>query len=192
MSAAPRFPPELGYAGMRMNAAEYLSLGETRERYELIHGTVVMSPSPTPKHQRVLLDALMQLEEFARSASGIHVFPDTDVLFAPSVVYRPDIAAFVRPAWVQTPERLTEPPDLVVEVLSGGTQFLDQVTKRDDYDRFAVGEYWIVDPNTGHVRAWRRQGTRLIEVPTEGDTLPCASIPGFALDLASVRATAGR
>ena len=43
--------------------------------------------------------------------------------------------------------RIRGVPDLVVEILSAGSKPLDLITKRDDYDAFGVGEYWVVDPD---------------------------------------------
>src|SRR5438045_3873811 len=93
MSAAPRHPSDLGYAGLRMTADEYLSLGETPERYELVEGVVVMSPSPLPLHNELVLEIAYQLKRFA-SKSGVRIFPDTDVRFGPGTVYRPDLAVY--------------------------------------------------------------------------------------------------
>ena len=44
-------------------------------------------------------------------------------------------------------KRLTQPPDLVVEILSPATRRRDLEEKRALYARFGVREYWIVDPN---------------------------------------------
>ena len=46
---------ETCYYGLRMSAGEYLALGETQIRYELIDGVVVMSPSPTAQHQQLIM-----------------------------------------------------------------------------------------------------------------------------------------
>jgi Uma2 family endonuclease len=185
-------PHNLGdFNGMRMTADEFLALGETSDRYELIHGTVVMSPSALANHNRVLLEIAYQLETFAKRTGGIIVIPETDIRFSGATVYRPDIAAYRSGRLAEDVTRLDEAPDLIVEVLSGGTKMLDLITKRDDYDRFGVGEYWTVDPNTAELRCWRRQGSRLCEVPIEGDTVASTAIAGFELELAPIRKIAG-
>src|SRR5690606_10243134 len=111
--------------------------------------------------------------------------------FSSGAVYRPDVCAYRSERLPAKVQRLDTPPDLVVEILSPGSKPLDLITKRDDYDRFGVGEYWIVDPSSGEVRAYRRQGARLYESPAEGDELACGALPGFVLDLRPIRTLAG-
>jgi Uma2 family endonuclease len=188
MSAIPRIPAHGGgYAGLRMSAEEFFGLGETQERYELIDGVVVMSPSPLPLHNAMIAEVIFQLMTFARRVAGVSVFPETDVRLAPALVYRPDIVAYAPGRLLGTPDRLTIAPDLVVEMLSPGTKAIDLVTKRDDYEAFGVGEYWAIDPADARVRAWRRQDERLIEAAVVGESVPSAALPGLVLDVRPLR-----
>lgn len=171
-----------------MSADEYLSLGETDERYELIDGVVVMSPSPFLAHQRVVRELWFQIESFCRRNSGVECFVETDVRFSASAVYRPDIVVYRSLAASTDPARLTTPPTLIVEVLLAGTKARDLVTKRDDYEKYAVDEYWTIDPEDGGVRCWERRGTRLIDRPIAGDLVTSRSLSGLAVDLRPVRA----
>lgn len=41
------------HGGLRLTADEYFSLPDDGNDYELIDGVLVMSPSPTPRHQLV-------------------------------------------------------------------------------------------------------------------------------------------
>jgi len=43
-------------------------------------------------------------------------------------------------------KRITEPPALVVEVLSPGTARIDRMIKLSRYAEGGIGQYWIVDP----------------------------------------------
>lgn len=153
MSAVPKFPQDFGYAGLTMGAEEFLALGETRERYELSDGVVVMSPSATPPHNEALLEIALQLRAYADRTGAARIFPETDVRFGAERVYCPDISAYRSDRLPGRLERLDQPPDLIVEVLSPGTQALDLVTKRDAYDQAGMAEYWAADPDTGDVPA---------------------------------------
>lgn len=195
MSAAPH-PSDIGYAGLKMSADEFLALGETHERYELIDGLVVMSPSPSVRHKETLAEIIHQLKTYAGRTKAIRVLPETDVRFRADKVYRPDISVYAADALPPEVDRLTLPPALIVEVLSPGTKPLDLLTKRDDYDDAGVQEYWVADPATGDVRCWQRQTgpaghSRLCELPPEGDTVTSSAFPGLVLDLRPLRKIAG-
>lgn len=83
MSAVPRNPGSGSLGGSRMTAEQFLSLGETEARLELVDGVISVSPSPVPSHQRVVHELCFQLERWARASGGATVYPDTDVEFRP-------------------------------------------------------------------------------------------------------------
>jgi Uma2 family endonuclease len=193
MSTAPRYPADIGYAGLRMSADEYLALGETQERYELIDGVVVVSPSPTPRHQKVVTRLLWQLVQWQDQQPGAEVFPDTDVKLSSGKVFCPDLVVYGPGRLGKLPERLALAPDVVIEVVSPGSKPLDLITKRDDYDDFGVGEYWVIDPADISARVWRRaRGAKMLEVGVERDFIHCAVVPALRIDLAAIRVVMGQ
>ncbi len=173
-----------------MTADEYLALGETEERYELIDGVVVMSPSTSDEHSEIAVEVTTQLNVFAKRTKTIRVFADIDTRFAPLLVYRPDVMAYLAERLTGTTKRRDLPPDLAVEVLSPSNRGLDLITKRRDYDRFGVGEYWIIDPETGHIRALQRKapGEPFVETLVTGSSISSVAIRGFVLDLQPILA----
>ncbi len=190
MSAVPRLPSDFGYAGLRMTADDYLALGETPERYELIDGVVVMSPSPTVRHQKIIALLFRQIDRFVERFGG-DVLPEIDVRLSERLVYRPDLVYYKPGRLAGLPARLDTPPDLVIEVLSPGSKPLDLITKKSDYERFGVGESWVVDPATGDVRCWSRRGDAFVEARVAGDRLTSGVVTGLVLDVAPLRGVAG-
>ena len=180
-----------------MNADDFLSLPETEARFELVNGVVLMSPSPRPRHWRFVQEILIQIQTFARPLGGFDTYAEVDVRLDDSTVYQPDLAVYARTPAIKPPERLTSPPDLVVEILSPGSKAFDLATKRDTYERFGVKEYWAIDPQDGsepsglRVRSWRLDLARYVETAADGDRLASTSLPGFVLDLAPLRAMSG-
>ena len=170
-----------------MTAGEFLALGETGERYELIDGVVVMSPTPKPRHQEVLQLIQEQAGAWRRTSPGAMVLPDLTLKLADDLVYEPDLAIYAPGVLKDLTEYPDVPPRLIIEILSPGTKSTDLFTKRDDYQRFGVAEYWVIDPDTLKVRAWRRIGKDFVEQTVEGDTITATSIEGFALDLRELR-----
>ena len=75
MSAVPKHPRAPALGGLRMTADEFLALGETLERYELIDGVVCpMAPSPLAGHNEIALEIAYQAKAFARPAGAARVF----------------------------------------------------------------------------------------------------------------------
>jgi len=184
------------YTGLRLTAEEFLAIGETRHRYELVDGVVIMShgsalPCVSPRHSEISLRIIQQLLACADRAGDVRVFAGVDLEVDRTTVFRPDVVAYRGDRVPGEVRRLNFAPDLIVEVPSAETRGLDLVTKRDDYDRFGVAEYWTVDPDAAELRCWRRQGARLREVPIEADVVASSAITGLELDLAPLRKIAG-
>ena len=78
-------------------------------------------------------------------------------------------------------------PDLVVEIRSPSTAGLDEVTKRELYERYGVPEYWLADlkpdvtvlllGENGYERGNIRKGS---------DTLTSPTLEGFSIDLSEI------
>ncbi|MEW6253163.1 MAG: Uma2 family endonuclease [Planctomycetota bacterium] len=172
-----------------MTAAEYFRLPDDGYAYELVNGVLLMSPSPRPRHQRVLLEVAAQLSGSLRKDPVGVVHIETDVEFAPAFVYRPDLC-FYRVGRVKgDPDHLRGAPDLVVEIISPQSRRYDSETKRADYERFGVQEYWLIDPQRETMTFLRLSEGQYAEVAPEGDTFGSAAATGFSLDLAAVRAS---
>ncbi len=174
------------FAGLRMDADEYLSLQDDGFRYELIDGVVVMSPSPTPEHQDIRGEIEFQLRDFVDERGSGLVLSEVDVRLSGTLVYRPDLI-FIKAGQDRPIELVDFPPDMVLEVLSPSSAAMDQRTKLADYERFGIAEYWIVDPYSASTKFLRLLRGRYIEVPPTGDHYVSEAVPDFSLDLARLR-----
>ncbi len=191
MDTATRPAPR--YAGLRMTADEYLALPPDGERYELVEGVVVMSPSPVLRHQAVSGEIFGQLHAFLRTNPVGFAFFEVDVRLGRGVggrdlVFRPDLIFVRRERFGVLPAYVTGAPDLVVEVVSPGYRRYDRETKRTEYERHGVGEYWLIDPEEATIDLWRLEAGRFVDVAADGDTVASRAVPGFVLDLGPVRA----
>jgi Uma2 family endonuclease len=157
---------------------EFLSLPESTDRIELLDGEVIVSPSPSFRHQRILLTLVRELSAWAAShpPATVAIAP-LDVRFAPSRILQPDALVVLAgiPDDAATP--LDVLPDLVVEVLSGRRSY-DRITKRVVYAEAGVAEYWVVDDETRSIEVHRADGTTRFD-----DVLRSALLPGFSLSL---------
>jgi Uma2 family endonuclease len=171
--------------GLRLSADEYLALPDDGFKYQVINGVVLMSPSPTPWHQLVQLEFATQLQLFFKAHPIARVFPDIDVRFAADLVYRPDLVVVLNERLPKPLRRIDVVPDLIVEILSPGSEAMDERTKLADYERFGVKEYWIVTPvEPFSIRVFRLHEGKLVE---SSSNLTSNVLPGFRLDIESIK-----
>jgi Uma2 family endonuclease len=79
--------------------------------------------------------------------------------------------------------RIDGPPDLAVEIVSPDSVERDYDKKRNQYERFGVGEYWIVDELESKITLLRlQQHGGYEEVRPEKGLLHSHVMPGFYLD----------
>jgi Uma2 family endonuclease len=142
----------------RWTYAEFARVpSEGSTRHEVIAGELVLTPAPTPRHQRVVARITTLLNGFVEGHALGVVFPGPiDVLFAEGDYLEPDLVFVRRGREAVVSDRGIEgPPDLVVEILSPSTESRDRGLKLDRYRHFGVGEYWIVDPDGRTVEVWK-------------------------------------
>jgi Uma2 family endonuclease len=180
-----RNPPQ--YAGLPMTAEEYFRLPDDGYRYEIVQGVMALSPSPSPKHQRVLVQIVTQIQSFLELHAVGNVYAELDIKLEERLVYRPDIVFIRAERVLENWERVRTAPDLVVEILSPESRRYDRETKRDDYERCGVREYWMVDPDDETFTFLRLEAGKYVEVAPEGEHFHSQTVPGFALDIAAVR-----
>lgn len=178
--------------GLRMTAEEYAALPECEGWYELIDGVVCMSPSPVPLHQKVAVKIASQIDNFLESHPLGVVFVEVDVYLGEGprggdLVYRPDIVFVRQERLSKNLTRITGAPDLVVEIISTSSRRYDHETKKEDYERCGVAEYWIIDPYRKELAFYSLKQGRYIMMLPAGDRLASEAIPGFFLDLIRLR-----
>jgi Uma2 family endonuclease len=117
-------------------------------RYEIRNYQLVDMPSPNIKHQRIVKHVTRKLDKFVESFKLGEVFVSPlDVILDNGNVCEPDVL-FVSSINknIVTLKNIMGAPDLVVEVVSKGAVVRDYIEKRNDYERFGVKEYWLIDP----------------------------------------------
>lgn len=180
--------------GLRMSAEEFFDLPDDGLDYELLDGVLLVTPSPEPQHQWVLAEVVAQLVVHLKAHPVGKAFPETDIHLGQiatgqDLVYKPELVYYSAERLKQMGRRLVGPPDLVVEIVSPMTRRYDTETKRDDYERCGVREYWIIDPQRDSLTFLRHDGQRFVEVLAEGDRFASQAVEGFVLNLTDVRAT---
>ena len=136
--------------------SDYARLPDDGNRYEVIDGELLVTPAPSPLHQRLCFRLAMALEAYVeRNGLGV-VLPDVDLLFQTGQFLRPDfLVAPGSPREGITKRGVEKAPSLVAEILSPTSGSIDLVKKPARYGDFGIAEYWVLDPEERCAWVWR-------------------------------------
>ena len=119
-------------------------------RCQLINDHIIMSPSPLWTHQDVVRIILIAISKHLDINPLGKVLSDVDIYINENNVYRPDVF-FVSNEQIDIlgdDGYVHGAPDLVIEVLSKGTDKYDKTEKKEIYAQSGVKEYWLIHPKT--------------------------------------------
>jgi Uma2 family endonuclease len=130
-------------------------LPDDGNRYEVVHGELLVTPAPRFDHQLLVSRLAVAIANYLkREPVGIMLTSPADISWGRDVLVQPDV--FVVPhdeaksrEWARIRTLL-----LVVEVLSPSTARADRFTKRHRYQDAGVPLYWIVDGDEQRVEVW--------------------------------------
>jgi Uma2 family endonuclease len=171
---------------IRWTSADLELLPDSSNRYEIIDGELLVTRAPHWGHQKAVVNTSAELRDWTIatglgqtvSAPGI-IFSDADNVI-PDLVW---ISQERLAIGLDEKGHLTIAPELIVEVLSPGTQNerRDRETKLKLYAERGVQEYWILDWRVEQVEVYRRERSRLQLVATlfPADELSSPLLPGF-------------
>jgi Uma2 family endonuclease len=179
--------------------ADYLSW-RFEERVELIKGRLVPMASPLRLHQKASKRIQYQFEDFlTKNPCGCEVYnAPFDVRFPtnPSAKKATAIYTVVQPdlCVICDAQKLDDKgclgaPDLIVEIISKGTQKKDRTVKRKLYEEFGVKEFWIVYPNDKMVEVFllNENGTYNESIVYDDeDSIVPSVLPALIVDLEKV------
>jgi Uma2 family endonuclease len=143
---------------IKMTARQFSQLGEDPPgvHLELVDGEITVSPSPQPQHSRVdkRLTRIL-LNHIVEKDLG-ELLGDTDTVFGPFDVRRPDLIYISKAHEILIDARkpLQFPPDLCVEIISPSSGAIDREDKFEQYATGGVPNYWLLDPEAKTIEAF--------------------------------------
>jgi Uma2 family endonuclease len=170
----------------RWTRQEVLDLPDDGNRYELLNGALLVTPSPSPIHQLALFALNDRIRPYVqRHWLGIAGWSPADLDLRSGQLLQPDL-------FVVSPPPRGKPlawsdfgiPILVVEVLSPSTALNDRNRKRVRYQQSGVGEYWIVDLDARLIERWRPEDERPEILVARIAWHPSPKLPPLEIDLA--------
>lgn len=117
--------------------------------YELINGELMRKQAPQPLHQKISRRVSAAFEVFlAKNPIGEFFYAPIDVFFDNYNNAQPDLL-FInndRSFIIDLKNGIMGAPDLIVEIISPSSIKIDRFDKMEMYKKFAVKEYWLIDP----------------------------------------------
>lgn len=161
-------------------------------RYELIGGELFVSRAPGIRHQRVLHNLQIEFGLYVRGNPIGILVPGTGAVFSQYDAVIPDLVFVLNERWeeVTTGPRITGPPDIVIEIISPGSENRrrDLSVKRQLYAKYGVAEYWVIDPENRSVDIYRLLGHTLERIATlmDDEVITSPILPDFQLKIATI------
>jgi len=136
------------------------ALPDDGNRYEVVHGELLVTPAPRAWHEVVVIRLLQALGAYLHVHPVGHAFGSrSDISWGPDTLIQPDV--FVVPLeqartldWTRMKTLM-----LAAEVLSPSSLRADRFTKRIEYQRQRVPVYWVVDPDERRAEVWTPDDT---------------------------------
>ncbi len=179
----------------KMTWAEYRALefeDTDNFQYELLNGEIVKKASPTVQHQRISMRLIAAfLQHLSGKDIGEIFHAPLDVVLDDFNVPQPDVI-FIRKERghiIHEQEQvIIGAPDILVEIISGGSIKRDRIEKKDLYEQFGVPEFWIVDPNNRSVEVYQLQERRykLFAFAAETGKVQSSVLAGLELEVAEI------
>ena len=159
------------------------------ERYELIYGIAYAMSAPNTEHQLIVSTLTGEFYDFLKGKKckvipapfDVRLFYEEDE--SDDTVVQPDLVV------ICDPEKLGKEggrgaPDLAVEILSPSNTAIEMYRKRDLYQNAGVMEYWMINPDTKMVEAYRLKGDRYEAlILQKNDILKSPLFPGLEIPL---------
>ncbi len=176
----------------KLTYEDYLRIPDDGKRHEILGGKHYVTAAPFIRHQRIVRRLASRLDRFlSEHPLGEYFFAPTDVILSSHDIVQPDLLFISNERTsILTEKNVQGAPDLVIEVLSEKNRRLDEVIKRQAYERFGAREYWIFDPRWKTAQVWERTAEGLRRKASlsaaAGDVLTTALLPGLEIPLAEV------
>ena len=182
----------------RLTFDAWLELPETKQRYEIVDGVLIMPPAPTPDHQWIMMELFAPLREFVNDRDlGVVLAAPVDLVIQreplrtrqPDILYLSADRTGIRGrAELRTLRFLEIPPDLVAEVLSPSNTRRDIEDKLEDYRQIGVKECWLISPEAETIEVLRLSATAAVTEAIFGanDTLSSEVVGDFTMNVGGI------
>ncbi|MGH3384329.1 MAG: Uma2 family endonuclease [Nocardioidaceae bacterium] len=157
--------------GRPLSRADLEGMPDDGHRYELVDGSLIVTPAPSLRHQIVVGELFVLLRQHCPVGLAVILAP-FDVVLDDDTVLQPDLIVARRRDL--TAGALPTAPVLAVEVLSPSTRQLDLSLKRARFEAAGCPSYWAVDPDAPSLTVWEDRGEGYVDVAHAAGTDRCS------------------
>ena len=176
-------------ARLQMNYEEFLKWSDEDTHAEWVAGEVTVYIPPRNEHQKILEFLFTLIREYMNlfDLGEIRIAPFEVKLWPDGPSREPDMF-FLKKAHLGrlSSQRLTGPPDLIIEVISPNSVHRDRDEKYHEYAQAGVPEYWVIDSRPGRQRAdfyrLTAAGHYQLIATEDNEKVEAAVLPGFWLN----------
>jgi len=159
--------------------------------YELFEGEIMKRAAPSLMHQRISRKLLGKLDAFIEEKNLGEIFSaPVDLNLDEYNAFQPDLAFISneRSFLIEDGDYIHGAPDMVVEIISPGSIKKDRVIKKDLCERFAIREYWLVDPLNKSIEIYTMQADKymLHDLQEIRGKISSTVLTGFELELTNI------
>ncbi len=148
--------------GRALTVDDLARMPDDGHRYELLDGTLLVTPAPAWGHQLITLAMAKFLDDIAPPDLRVVIAP-FDVTFGRrDTTLQPDVLVGRFDDFTEA--NLPTAPLLAVEVRSPSTAVIDKTLKKAAYARFGVPSYWLLDPAARTFVAFELRDGEYVEV----------------------------
>ncbi len=153
-------------------------------RYEILHGELLVTPRPTLWHQRVVTRFISSLGVWCNSHRAWECFAPGGLPMGQTSWLIPDLVVYEIPTSGLASEwHAMEPPPLVIEILGPSTRHIDRYRKRPAYLAHGVAEVWLVDIDAKSLERWTPQSEFPQLLNTSIEWAPSDNAPLLTIEL---------
>ncbi len=161
--------------------------------YELLDGEIVQKPSPSLQHQRISRKLIVAIDNYLTQNPVGEVFhAPLDVVLEDRSAPQPDVFFVSKERDFILDEKegvVIGTPDLIVEIISPSSVQRDRYQKKELYERFAVREFWLVDPQNRSIEIFtlaQNQYQLHAFADESGNTVTSLVLPGLEISVTQI------
>lgn len=192
-SIAPELPISKPETQLLWTSADLELLPDNNNRYEIIDGELYVTRAPHNKHQDTCGNFYYELKAWSKITGLGYAVIGAGLIFGDNDDVIPDVMWMTKEkyaALIDDKGHFRGAPDLVIEVISAGTENekRDREVKLKLYSARGVLEYWIADWRSQQIQVYRRENgiLKLAMTLFASDTLTSPLLPEFSCVISQI------